>query len=59
MRNNRFAAAVADDDDFPTCPGCNKQVWPSERSLKAMGVSKVRSFELLEVSLERINDFAS
>ena len=38
MRNNRFAAAAADDDDFPTCPGCNKQVWPSERSLKALGV---------------------
>lgn len=38
MRNNRFQAVASDDDDFPTCPGCQKQVWPSERSLKALGV---------------------
>jgi len=37
MRNNPFLQQAAEEDDFPTCPGCKKQVYPSDRPLMALG----------------------
>lgn len=37
MRRNTPAINF-DDDGMPVCPGCNKEIFPSERSLLALGV---------------------
>jgi hypothetical protein len=38
MRNNKFLNL--EEDEQPMCPGCDKEIWPSERSLLALGVSQ-------------------
>jgi len=38
MRGNPFLKQ-AQEEDFPTCPGCNEQVFPRERPVRALGAN--------------------